>query len=142
MGLNYKSRGLKNKVRGETQGSWRGDDGGLEEKMERQRKGVRHSGKTEGKQEEAAKTVDVVLSSSLCRPVPSNTPKYTITSGRAWETSPNQHTATECLTSLLLLTAEIFIISQASLEGDTLCLRWRQEMTKDWEQSGVFWIRR
>lgn len=66
--LNYKSRGLKNKVRGKTQGSWRGDGGGLEEKMKRQRKGVRHSVKTEGKQEEAAKTVDVVLSSSLCRP--------------------------------------------------------------------------
>lgn len=55
--------------------------------MKRLSKGVRRSVKTEGKQEEAAKTVDVVLSSSLCRPVLSNTPKYTITSGRAWETS-------------------------------------------------------
>lgn len=79
--------------------------------MKRQSKGVRHSVKTEGKQEEAAKTVDVVLSSSLCRLVLSNTPKYTITSGGAWETSPNQHTATECLTYLFLLTAQIFIIS-------------------------------
>lgn len=79
-------------------------------------KGVRDSVKTERKQEEAAKTVDVVLSSSLCRLVLSYTPKYTITSDGAWETSPNQHTTTECLAYLLVLTAEIYIISRASLE--------------------------
>lgn len=100
--------------------------------MKRQSKGVRRCFKTEGKQEEAAKTVDVVLSSSLCRPVLSNTPKYTITSGGAWETSPNQHTPTECLTYLLLLTAQIFIISWAPLEHDILCLHWRQEIEKSW----------
>lgn len=106
--------------------------------MKRHHKGVRHSIKTEGKQEEAAKTVDVVLSSSLCRPVLSSTPKYTITSGRAWETSPNQHTATECLTYLLLLTAGIFITSQGSLcacadgkkspnSGSKVKLFWRRD---------------
>lgn len=36
----------------------------------------------------------------FCRLVHSPTPKYTITSHRAWETSPNQHTASKCLAYL------------------------------------------
>lgn len=52
------------------------------------------------KQEKAAKTMHVVLSSSLCRLVLSPSPKYTITSHRAWETSPNE-TQPECLAYLL-----------------------------------------
>lgn len=44
----------------------------------------------ESTEEEAAKTVDVILSSSFCRLVFCFAPKYTITSDRAWETTPNQ----------------------------------------------------
>lgn len=60
----------------------------------RQTLSVKTRGKKQGprlksKEEEAAKTVDVILSSSFCRLVFCFTPKYTITSDRAWETTPN-----------------------------------------------------
>lgn len=55
-------------------------------KMKRQCKGGRRQLQTEGKQEEAAKTVNVVLSSSFCRLVLFANPKFTITSHQAWET--------------------------------------------------------
>lgn len=51
---------------------------------------------------------------------------------------PRINTPTPSLTYLLLLTAEIFIISRASLERNTLCL---QEMTIHWEQKLTFLMR-
>lgn len=55
------------------------------------------------KEEEAAKTVDVIFFlSSFCRLVFCFTPKYTITSDRAWETTPNHQRVSHLSPSTLM----------------------------------------
>lgn len=112
------------------------------DKMKRQWKGGQRGGQqTERKQEEAAKTVDVVLSSSFCRLVLSPTPKYTITSHWAWETSPNQHTASECLAYLFYCWLQRYSSlaeHHSSTTTHSLCLHRQENITMQRAQSG-FW---
>lgn len=110
-------------------------------KIKKQRKGgQRQQQQPERKKEEAAKTVDVVLSSSFCRLVLSPTPKYTITSHWAWETSPNQHSLSVSRLCPLLLTAEMFIITKTSLQCNTTTRSLSLQTEKHSHAMGTKWI--